>query len=574
MPSSPLLFDLDDQVVLNFTVLQRNGTVYDLTGKTISLLVEGVSSFSCAIVSATSGTCSRTVTAGDFPVAARYRAQLKVTGGGVTFYSDIFIIQVSESINTTAVGPLPPTIFPLPGGVLFGVSGGLVGQDVTNFFWDDANDNLRLFGGTVGTSGSKVLALGLKTAAPSTSPANTVQAYVDQVNGAGTAGLFLRDEAGSIMAFGGYNGTSAQLQLQASGGNQVFLAYDSASTRTLLGSNQSFPVAIVPNNTLGLLVDPNRNVGLGGASSFGTNAARVVAVASGTAPTTSPADMFQIYSGDIAGSPGNAGLFLRDEQGVIYAFGGRVFGTTTNDNLGLMTNGGTNLLIDSTGNIIMGGGTVGSSAIKVFAMGSAGTTAPTTAPADVVQIWAADRNGAGTTSPFVRTEDSGLNERLLGVVPQAFDNTERTTTSTSTVDLSTLTVNIPAGDAFVVTGLVRKSAGAAASVSIGIKVNGTQIISNFAVMAAGTNQIEFGSFGWGLDSTSFGVARDTNYTQGPVCIARSGASGGALTGFVSGAYAAQLPTAAITSITITGLTGNASVTLGIKDITVYRVART
>jgi len=58
------------------------------------------------------------------------------------------------------------------------------------------------------------------------------------------------------------------------------------------------------------------NVGIG-ATSFGTDAASVLAIANGTAPSTSPADMVQLYAVDY--DDGDAGatseLFVRDEDG-------------------------------------------------------------------------------------------------------------------------------------------------------------------------------------------------------------------------------------------------------------------
>lgn len=400
--------------------------------------------------------------------------------GNPSFGAVVLTTDISGILGVGNGGTGTSTTF-TQGSVVFAGASGIYTQDNGNFFYDGTNHNLLLGGATAGTNGAKLLALGLSTA-PTTSPANVAQVYGGQINGAGTAGVIIRDEVASTMQFGGYNAGSAQFLLTASGGNQVYFAYDTGSTRMLVGTNQSFPVAITPNNTLALFLNDSRNVGFSGVSTFGTNAARV---------------------------------------------------------LGLSTS----------------------------------STAPTTAPASMIQLWAANRAGANTGSLFARTEDSGITESVLATTIQASDTTERTTTSTSTVDLSTLTVNIPAGDGFIVAGMVRKTAGAAASVSIGIKVNGTQIISNFAVAAAGTNQAEFGSFAWGTES-SFGVSRDTNYTNGPLVVARVGPSGAAVTGYVSSTtFAANLPTAAITSITITGLTGNAAVTLAVKNITVYRIAR-
>ena len=54
------------------------------------------------------------------------------------------------------------------------------------------------------------------------------------------------------------------------------------------------------------------NVGIGGAKNFGTNAQGVLGIKNGTAPTSSPADMVQLYAEDVSSS---SELKVRDEAG-------------------------------------------------------------------------------------------------------------------------------------------------------------------------------------------------------------------------------------------------------------------
>jgi len=61
-------------------------------------------------------------------------------------------------------------------------------------------------------------------------------------------------------------------------------------------------------------ISASENVGIG-QGSFGTNAQKVLAIANGTAPTSSPADCFQVYSADQAA--GNACPHFRTENGAI-----------------------------------------------------------------------------------------------------------------------------------------------------------------------------------------------------------------------------------------------------------------
>lgn len=66
---------------------------------------------------------------------------------------------------------------------------------------------------------------------------------------------------------------------------------------------------------------PVGNVGIG-TSTFGANAVNAYAQATDTAPTTSPADMFQMWSADILSVAGKAGPHWRAEEGGQYAWHG------------------------------------------------------------------------------------------------------------------------------------------------------------------------------------------------------------------------------------------------------------
>lgn len=69
------------------------------------------------------------------------------------------------------------------------------------------------------------------------------------------------------------------------------------------------------------LVQTDGNVGIATAT-FGTSAAKVIAIGSGTAPTTSPADAVQMWVADGSGGAGFASLFIRSENGGEFHIGG------------------------------------------------------------------------------------------------------------------------------------------------------------------------------------------------------------------------------------------------------------
>lgn len=69
-------------------------------------------------------------------------------------------------------------------------------------------------------------------------------------------------------------------------------------------------LAFYTNNLEYMRIDTSGNVGIG-TTSFGTSAAKVLAIATGTAPSTGPADTIQIFSTDL--SAGNTIFSLRTE---------------------------------------------------------------------------------------------------------------------------------------------------------------------------------------------------------------------------------------------------------------------
>jgi len=71
-----------------------------------------------------------------------------------------------------------------------------------------------------------------------------------------------------------------------------------------------------------LILDPTGNVGIG-TTSFGTDAVKVLAIANGTAPTSSPADAVQLYAEDVSAS---SELKVRDEAGNITTLSANVEG--------------------------------------------------------------------------------------------------------------------------------------------------------------------------------------------------------------------------------------------------------
>jgi hypothetical protein len=83
-----------------------------------------------------------------------------------------------------------------------------------------------------------------------------------------------------------------------------------------------------------------QGIGLG-QTTFGTSATKTLAVSTGVAPTTSPADAFQMYSADI--TAGNAAAHFRTEGGAVI----KLYQETTGVAAATLTGGGGTALTDT-----------------------------------------------------------------------------------------------------------------------------------------------------------------------------------------------------------------------------------
>lgn len=123
---------------------------------------------------------------------------------------------------------------------------------------------------------------------------------------------------GNNQAFAVGNGAMLSFKMQADDGNLksyagIFGVATSTGTLTYDG-DLVFETTLNSSLTEKARLDSNGNFGLGTAV-FGTNAATVLGIANGTAPTTSPVNMIQIFSVDT--DDGTASLGLRTEQAVV-----------------------------------------------------------------------------------------------------------------------------------------------------------------------------------------------------------------------------------------------------------------
>ena len=117
-------------------------------------------------------------------------------------------------------------------------------------------------------------------------------------------GLDLKAAANNAMVLGVGAGTGA---------NRLI---NSIATTWMFGANSTVPSFFMDNaGGVGLV----SNIGLFNVTAFGASGKGVLGIGSGTAPTTSLADMFQIYSADHGGA-GTATIHIRNEQGDIFKY--------------------------------------------------------------------------------------------------------------------------------------------------------------------------------------------------------------------------------------------------------------
>jgi hypothetical protein len=146
-----------------------------------------------------------------------------------------------QALDTSFYAPLTAAT---DGYLLYRAAGPTVSGE-SNLLWDATNNNLKLFGGGVGTSGQGVLALG-PSMAPTTSPVDTVQLWTEDLSAdPGSRGLVIRDERGGKLSFSSLAGGTYLRMTSPSG---VLLNIDTYSSTLRIGSSSNHVVHFVVND--------------------------------------------------------------------------------------------------------------------------------------------------------------------------------------------------------------------------------------------------------------------------------------------------------------------------------------
>lgn len=110
---------------------------------------------------------------------------------------------------------------------------------------------------------------------------------------------------------------ASQLRMKTNSGNRRIVAENSSGVQKSQISLEDNEIKILgetaSTNPLNIKTDGSNNVGINEVTTFGTSSVGVIGIGEGTAPTTSPSDIVQLYVE--SDSSGSAELKVRDEAG-------------------------------------------------------------------------------------------------------------------------------------------------------------------------------------------------------------------------------------------------------------------
>jgi hypothetical protein len=174
-------------------------------------------------------------------------------------------VLASGGVGAAPTWNVAPTVMGLTvsgltaGSVVFAGTSGVLSQDNANLFFDDTNNNLRLFGGGVGTSGNGVLALGPSSTAPTSSPVDTVQFYTVDFNAeAGSKSFVVRDERGGRGVFGTIASGMSILRVESPAG--ILFDIRVTPTDTNIGTPLNQSVTFMQNSAARITLTTDANI--------------------------------------------------------------------------------------------------------------------------------------------------------------------------------------------------------------------------------------------------------------------------------------------------------------------------
>lgn len=486
-----------------------------------------------------------------------------------------------------------------PDGELLFNTGGAVDSD-SALAWSKTDDILRLFGAGGGGGGEGLILIGRSTSPPDVLVPGSVTLFVEDFTGANEAGLAIWDGSGVAVYIGKNldNGAGGGRGLRIEREARQFSIDMADGVPIFFNANESFmfqsfgsPDFKVDPGTMWLF----NNLLIGGIDvALGDNAGHTLALFNGTAPTTSPGDMFQMWAQDLGAEAGSHALHWRDERGGVGSVGGdsaktayaltrgsisvsfgaaaaeSFLNVSTNHPFSLYTNGVQRVVFDASGNMVLGTGlSPGTNAVRVFVHGAG--VAPTTQPADLVQEWVEDIAGAGTAGKIFMGETGHKHRigRLLSVAgggSTAFVFVGGTVaasiaaqgTPSSTAETILLTLTAPANMAatnadkfnFHFSGTLAANAN---NKTVRLRINGvggTLVVDSGTI---GTNNAD-----WILYGTAYRVSATNMRIDAMLIVGPAGAASGAVSVHRMNRDVVTVDFTAATTFDLTGQNGTAN----------------
>lgn len=223
-----------------------------------------------------------------------------IQGVAITGTPSVNQVPIATSATSAAWATVPGSAVASALDDLFLAEGAVINWDNGDLTLTQAGNLLTLAGGDLELTGA--LGVGIVNTASGTIKVQGAQA----TNGFAYHALLARDGAGA--------------------NQETDLTFDPGATATWsalaafeINVGGGLPFLIRTGSANRLIIEAGGNVGIS-TTAFGTSAAGVLGIGNGTEPSSSPADMIQLYSVDL--SAGNATLGLRTETAVTAAAAG------------------------------------------------------------------------------------------------------------------------------------------------------------------------------------------------------------------------------------------------------------
>ncbi|MBK8506166.1 MAG: hypothetical protein IPL46_30585 [Saprospiraceae bacterium] len=296
--------------------------------------------------------------------------------------------------------------------------------------------------------------------------------------------LHMQGTSNRIAQFESTNGGATQLRLKStSSSNRRLIGESDTQVKNQISfENNDLKIygQTASTNPVNIRTDGTNNVGFNQISSFGTSANGVIGIGEGTAPTTSPANMIQLYADNTTSS--SAELKVRDEAGNV-----TILSNSQLQNLSYTA--GTRQL-----NISSGTGAT----LPLFTSSQAGLS-----PAS-----------GGDTTKFLRADGTWKKPQISSGLSSITTSNFNVTSNTTLANIPNLSCNVEAGKTYALEAVLFTSGGSGGTkVAIsGSATSSSTIYSGYAVI------LYAGIQGYARSTSLGGAVVTSSYNGGDINI--------------------------------------------------------